>query len=130
KIRARSCATRCGCPSRESERRSDAERIKSFCGAKPTQKLGWTERRWGLAAAPGLWNFQTAMGVKEALADAIGRRTAAVGSPRSRWIASVRHWRRSYFAVEPSGWERRATSVHAPLDAGGGDHSFSVGERG
>ena len=111
-------------------RRMARKRIKSFCGARPTQKLRWSERGGGWLRRPGLWNFQAGIGAKDALGGAIGRRVAAVGSPLCRWIAGACGWRRSYFAFKPSDWERRATSDHGPLDAGGGDRSFSVGERG
>ena len=105
-----------------------SKRIKSFCGAKPTQKLRWTERGGGWLRRPGLWNFQTRIGAKEALGGAVGRPVAAVKCPLCRWIAGARGWRRSCFAVKPCGWKRRATNVHGPLDAG--DRSFSVGEWG
>jgi hypothetical protein len=55
------------------------KRIKSFCGAKPTQKLRWSERGGGWLRRPGLWNFQAGIGAKDALGGAIGRRVAAVG---------------------------------------------------
>jgi hypothetical protein len=35
-----------------------AERNKSFCGAQPTQKLGWTERGRNGGCGRALWIFQ------------------------------------------------------------------------
>jgi hypothetical protein len=55
------------------------KRIKSFCGARPTQKLRWSERGGGWLRRSGLWNFQAGIGAKDALGGAIGRRVAAVG---------------------------------------------------
>jgi len=104
------------------------KRIKSFCGAQPTQKLRWTERVGGWLRRPGLWNFQTedwregSAGRRHRLAHSRG------GIAACRWIVGARGCRRSHFAVKPSGWECRATSAHGPLEAGAGGRSFCMGE--
>ena len=85
------------------------KRIKSFCGAKRTQKLRWTERGGGWLRRPGLWNFQTRIGAKEALGGAIGRPVAAVRWPLCRWIAGARGWRPVIFC-------RQAPRLGAPGD--------------
>ena len=61
------------------------KRLKSFCVAKPMQKLRWTERGWSRGFSCGLWNFRSGL----------VRCRRLRGASRGLWMASSSPLRRS-----------------------------------
>ena len=95
------------------------KRLKSFCVAKPMQKLlsRWTECGWSRGFSCGLWTFQVGLALWRR------RRGTSRGLRRAPWSPLRRSRRRvhrrqpSFRAHKPEDWRRRAKCVRGMPDA-------------
>lgn len=115
-------------PTTPLRRSRSVQRLKSFCGAKPTQKLRWTERGWGRGFGFRLWNFQLGLACWRRLRGASRGLWAVPSSPLRPVEAGVRSRQPWFRAHKPGDRRRRAKCVGGAPEACEDELAFVSGD--
>ena len=109
---------------------NDLKRLKSFCVAKPMQKLRWTERGWGRGFSFSLWIFQSGLTPWRQPRWASRGLCPASSSPLRRWRGLARGGLPAFRAREARDWMRRAICVRGMPEACEDDRGICLGRWG